>query len=82
MTRYQHNPLGELVRVTDARDNATTATYDSVGRMVTLVSPDAGRTEWRYDLAGNLRAKQTAELAARGQLIQYEYDFNRLRRID
>ncbi|WP_437589178.1 RHS repeat domain-containing protein [Sorangium sp. So ce1000] len=82
VTRYQHNPLGEFVRVTDARNNATTATYDSVGRMVTLVSPDAGRTEWRYDLVGNLRAKQTAELAARGQLIRYEYDFNRLRKID
>ncbi|WP_438029685.1 hypothetical protein [Sorangium sp. So ce233] len=82
VTRYVHNPLGELVRVTDARSNATEARYDTVGRMVELVSPDAGRTEWRYDLAGNLRAKQTAELALRGQLIRYEYDFNRLRKID
>ncbi|WP_437732812.1 SpvB/TcaC N-terminal domain-containing protein [Sorangium sp. So ce1335] len=82
VTRYAHNPLGELVRVTDARSNATEAKYDTVGRMVELVSPDAGRTEWRYDLAGNLRAKQTAELALRGQLIRYEYDYNRLRKID
>ncbi|WP_437316413.1 SpvB/TcaC N-terminal domain-containing protein [Sorangium sp. So ce385] len=82
VTRYEHNPLGELVRVTDARNNATTATYDSVGRMVELVSPDAGRTEWRYDLAGNLRAKQTAELGLRGQLIRYEYSYNRLSKID
>ncbi|WP_438006556.1 hypothetical protein WME89_49635 [Sorangium sp. So ce321] len=44
--------------------------------MVELVSPDAGRTEWRYDLVGNLRAKQTAELALRGQLIRYEYDYS------
>ncbi|XXU91104.1 hypothetical protein WMF21_47125 [Sorangium sp. So ce1099] len=58
------------------------ATYDTVGRMVELVSPDAGRTEWRYDLAGNLRAKQTAELALRSQLIRYEYDYSRLRKID
>ncbi|WP_437951376.1 SpvB/TcaC N-terminal domain-containing protein [Sorangium sp. So ce296] len=82
VTRYEHNPLGELLRVTDARNNATTATYDSVGRMVELVSPDAGRTEWRYDLAGNLRAKQTAELGLRGQLIRYEYTYNRLSKID
>ncbi|WP_437812092.1 SpvB/TcaC N-terminal domain-containing protein [Sorangium sp. So ce1078] len=82
VTRYEHNPLGELVRVTDARNNATQATYDTVGRMVELVSPDAGRTEWRYDLAGNLRAKQTAELALGGQLIRYEYDYNRLKKID
>ncbi|WP_437646302.1 hypothetical protein [Sorangium sp. So ce362] len=82
VTRYEHNPVGELVRVTDARNNVTTATYDTAGRMVALVSPDAGRTEWRYDLAGNLRAKQTAELALRGQLIRYEYDHNRLWKID
>ncbi|XYH97300.1 SpvB/TcaC N-terminal domain-containing protein [Sorangium sp. So ce1128] len=82
VTRYTHNALGELSRVTDARNNATTATYDTVGRMVELVSPDAGRTEWRYDLVGNLRAKQTAELALRGQLIRYEYDYSRLKKID
>jgi len=73
VTRYEHNPLGELLRVTDAGGNVTRAAYDTVGRMVELVSPDAGRTEWRYDLAGNVRAKQTAELAARGKLIRYEY---------
>ncbi|MGK3969872.1 RHS repeat-associated core domain-containing protein [Sorangium sp. So ce118] len=82
VTRYEHNPLGELVRVTDARNNATTAAYDTAGRMVELVSPDAGRTEWRYDLVGNLRAKQTAELGLRGQLIRYEYDYSRLKKID
>ncbi|WP_437646447.1 SpvB/TcaC N-terminal domain-containing protein [Sorangium sp. So ce362] len=82
VTRYEHNPVGELLRVTDARNNATTATYDTAGRMVALVSPDAGRTEWRYDLAGNLRAKQTAELSLRGHLIRYEYDHNRLWKID
>ncbi|AUX48099.1 uncharacterized protein SOCE26_096290 [Sorangium cellulosum] len=83
VTRYGHNPLGELLRVTDARGNVTEAAYDTAGRMVELLSPDAGRTEWRYDLAGNVRAKQTAELVARGgQQIRYEYDFNRLRKID
>ncbi|AGP41062.1 papain fold toxin domain-containing protein [Sorangium cellulosum] len=68
--------------MTDARSNATEARYDTVGRMVELVSPDAGRTEWRYDLAGNLRAKQTAELGLRGQLIRYEYTYKRLSKID
>ncbi|MGK4009231.1 RHS repeat-associated core domain-containing protein [Sorangium sp. So ce1036] len=82
VTRYEHNPLDELERVTDANGNVTQAAYDTVGRMVELVSPDAGRTEWRYDLVGNLRAKQDAELAQRGQLIRYEYEHNRLRKID
>ncbi|MGK4009229.1 RHS repeat-associated core domain-containing protein [Sorangium sp. So ce1036] len=82
VTRYEHNPLDELERVTDANGNVTQAAYDTVGRMVELVSPDAGRTEWRYDLVGNLRAKQDAELAQRGQVIRYEYEHNRLRKID
>ncbi|WP_437875556.1 toxin TcdB middle/N-terminal domain-containing protein [Sorangium sp. So ce513] len=84
VTRYAYNPVGELVRVTDARGNVTTAEYDTVGRMVALTSPDTGRTEWRYDLSGNLGARQTAKLAAEGagKLIRYEYDHNRLRRVD
>ncbi|WP_437598650.1 hypothetical protein WMF28_38435 [Sorangium sp. So ce590] len=32
VTRYEHNPVGELVRVTDARNNATTATYLAAGQ--------------------------------------------------
>ncbi|KYF76640.1 hypothetical protein BE11_11925, partial [Sorangium cellulosum] len=84
VTRYAYNPVGELVRVTDPRDNVTTAAYDTVGRMVALTSPDAGRTEWRYDLSGNLGARQTAKLAAEAasKLIRYEYDHNRLKRVD
>ncbi|WP_438015644.1 SpvB/TcaC N-terminal domain-containing protein [Sorangium sp. So ce315] len=84
VTRYAYNPVGELVRVTDARGNVTTAAYDTVGRMVALTSPDTGRTEWRYDLSGNLGARQTAKLAAEGagKLIRYEYEHNRLRRVD
>ncbi|WP_437631897.1 SpvB/TcaC N-terminal domain-containing protein [Sorangium sp. So ce854] len=84
VTRYAYNPVGELVRVTDARGNVTTAEYDTVGRMVALTSPDTGRAEWRYDLSGNLGARQTAKLAAEGagKLIRYEYEHNRLRRVD
>jgi RHS repeat-associated protein len=82
LTQYQYDPLSELTRVVDAKNNATAAEYDSVGRMVALANPDAGRTEWRFDLSGNLGAKETASLRANGQLIKYEYDFNRLRKID
>ncbi|HMA96097.1 MAG TPA: toxin TcdB middle/N-terminal domain-containing protein [Polyangiaceae bacterium] len=81
-TRYAYNPMDELVQVTDARGNGTTAQYDTVGRMVALTSPDTGRTEWSYDLAGNLVAKETARLRAAGQKVVYEYDYNRLTRID
>src|SRR5690606_2324312 len=63
-TRYEYNDVDELTRVLDAKNNATLATYDSRGLMVELDSPDMGLTEWRYDLAGNLAAKQTARLRA------------------
>ncbi|WP_437324816.1 RHS repeat domain-containing protein [Sorangium sp. So ce381] len=84
MTRYGYNAVDELMRVMDARGNVTTAAYDTLGRMVTLTSPDMGRTEWRYDRSGNVGARQTAKLLAEGagKLIRYEYDFNRLRRVD
>ncbi|WP_437911069.1 toxin TcdB middle/N-terminal domain-containing protein [Sorangium sp. So ce327] len=84
MTRYGYSAVDELVRVTDTRGNVTTAAYDTLGRMVTLTSPDMGRTEWRYDRSGNVGARQTAKLLAEGagKLIRYEYDFNRLRRVN
>ena len=57
-------------------------TFDSLGRLVTLDSPDSGRTEWLYDRTANLGAKQTARLRAKNQLVRYERTFNRVDRID
>ncbi|HEV8578799.1 MAG TPA: SpvB/TcaC N-terminal domain-containing protein [Thermoanaerobaculia bacterium] len=82
LTRYAYDALSELTAVTDARGNATRLEYDSLGRNVTLDSPDLGRTESRFDPAGNLRARITANLAASGEQIRYLYTFNRLDRID
>ncbi|HEY6560417.1 MAG TPA: SpvB/TcaC N-terminal domain-containing protein [Polyangiaceae bacterium] len=81
-TRYTYNAADELERVTDARGHVTRAEYDTLGRMVALISPDAGRTEWSYDLAGNLGAKQTDRLRAVGQRVRYHYTHNRLDAID
>src|SRR5262249_39246012 len=74
----------ELLQVEDPTRNAanlTTATYDSLGNMVFLMSPDSGQTEWRYDLSGRLGAKETANLRAAKQLVKYTYEFNRLKTI-
>lgn len=81
-TSYGYNALGELTSVTDASGNITLATYDSAGRIVTLISPDAGRTDYLFDISGNLAAKQTAKLAYGFQRIYYEYDYNRLKKIN
>jgi RHS repeat-associated protein len=80
-TKYAYDVLDELLNVKDAKGNVTTATYDSIGRMVTLSSPDAGLTQYRYATTGNLGAKQTANLRALNQAIQYQYDANRLKAI-
>jgi RHS repeat-associated protein len=81
VTRYAYNAVSELIGVTDAKDDVTNAAYDTVGRMVLLDNEDMGETQWRYDRSGNLAAKQTAKLRAQNQLIQYEYEFNRLSQI-
>lgn len=82
VTRYGYNPLSELTNVTDALGNVTSAEYDTIGRRIRLEVPDTGVTEWRYDGAGNLGAKITANLAAQGQQVRYLYTFNRLDQID
>ncbi len=80
--RYDYDALNQLTSVKDAKGSTTRLEHDTLGRNVLLDNPDLGRTEFRYDPAGNLRAKSTANLAARGQQIRYLYTFNRLDRID
>ena len=80
-TVYTYDPLSELKTVVDAGNNTTTATYDSVGTMVMLVSPDAGQTEWRHFNTGLLAAKETPVLRSNNQLVTYTYNINRLTNI-
>ncbi len=85
-TQYFYDLLGRVKKVQDARSNNTFATWDSVGHLVKLQSPDAGNSstaprEWRYCLGGYV----CTEKPPRGtstQLIKYSYDRDRLSRID
>lgn len=81
-TRYAYDALSQITSVTDARGNATHLEWDTLGRNVVLDNPDAGRTERRFDPAGNLGAEITANLAAAGKQIRYSYTFDRLSRVD
>ncbi|MEJ3742963.1 SpvB/TcaC N-terminal domain-containing protein [Actinomycetes bacterium KLBMP 9797] len=77
-TSYAYDPLGQLTKVVDDKQNVTTAAYDNFGRRTVLDNPDTGKTQTVYDLAGNPIKRITANLAAKHKAIEHEYDFNRL----
>ncbi len=80
-TRFIYSAMGELIESIDPEDNSTTYQYDMFGRVVQRNHPDAGITTWQYDGAGNLRTVRTANLAASGQHIYYNYHHGRLNHI-
>ena len=55
---------GELVTVTDDKNNVTRQSFDNLGRRTVVDNPDTGKTETTYDLASNPIAKVTANLRA------------------
>ncbi|MFI9816522.1 SpvB/TcaC N-terminal domain-containing protein [Saccharothrix variisporea] len=77
-TSYGYDPMGQLTSVVDDKGNTAKAEYDNFGRRTVVDSPDSGRTETRYDLAGNKTAKITAKLREAGKAVEYDYEYNRL----
>jgi RHS repeat-associated protein len=77
-TSYDYDPIGQITSVADDQYNTTKLSYDGFGRRTIVDSPDAGRTESRFDLADNLIAKITPNLKDKHKAIEYDYDFTRL----
>jgi YD repeat-containing protein len=77
-TDYRYDALRQITAVVDTNGNTTGVEYDLLGRRTAIDNPDAGRTETVYDPAGNAIARITANLAAEGERIAFDYDFNRL----
>ncbi len=77
-TSYTYDALDQITGVLDDHNNASGAEYDNLGRRTAVTTADGGRTETRYDLAGNEAAKITPNLRATSQQVSYTYDFNRL----
>lgn len=74
-TRFQYDALDNLTKVTDPKGLDTIYTYNGLGDLTQLQSPDTGTTSYTYDSAGN-RASQTD---ARGVTTTYAHDaLNRL----
>jgi YD repeat-containing protein len=81
-TQYAYNVLGEITAVTDAKDHTTTIDYDLLGRRLSIDNLDTGLTKYTYDANGNVTTKETAELRTGAKLIEYQYDYNRLTKIN
>ncbi len=81
-TSFVYNSINELKEVTDAEDNITVSEYDMLGRRISRDHPDAGLTEYTYDLAGNMLTQITANLREENMELTYEYDYSRLTNIN
>jgi len=87
-TSYGYNAINELTEVQDDQGNKIISEYDLLGRRISVTHPDAGKTTFEYDNAGNLISKQTANLKALSERdnadykIEYEYDKERLTNIN
>ncbi|WP_280647739.1 MULTISPECIES: RHS repeat-associated core domain-containing protein [unclassified Dysgonomonas] len=77
-TRFEFDPINQLLKAIDNGNNETVSAYDMAGRRTQVVHPASGTTIFKYDNVSNLLSKQTANLAAEGKEITYEYDYSRL----
>lgn len=69
-TKFAYDALDNLVKVTDPKGLDTAYTYNGLGDLTQLSSPDTGIAGYTYDAAGN-RKTQTD---ARGVTATYHYD--------
>lgn len=81
-TEYRYNLLNEITSVFDNDNNQTSITYDNFGRRTSINNPDAGLVEYFYDLSSNMIKKIDNNLRNNGSFILYDYDYNRLAKID
>ncbi len=78
-TTYEYNAPGNLIKLTDAKSNVTTMTYDTLGRKKTMSDPDMGDWSYSYDANGNL----TSQTDPKNQTITHTYDkLNRITKKD
>ncbi|MGH3859588.1 SpvB/TcaC N-terminal domain-containing protein [Actinokineospora sp.] len=77
-TSYGYDAMGQITSVVDDKNNTTSSVYDNFGRRTIVDSPDSGRAETVYDLAGNITAKISSKLRAQNKAIEYDYDHTRV----
>ncbi|MEK6528127.1 MAG: RHS repeat-associated core domain-containing protein, partial [Nitrospirota bacterium] len=78
-TTYQYDVLGNLTKLTDAKNNQSTMTYDTLSRKTSMTDPDMGYWIYTYDDNGNLKTQKDAK----NQTITFTYDaLNRVTKKD
>lgn len=78
-TIIQNDALDRVERVTDPKGLITIYTYNGLGDLLQLESPDTGITTYSYDEAGN----RSGQIDANEKVVEYRYDaLNRLKMVD
>ena len=77
-TRFEFDPINQLLKAIDSGNNETVSAYDMAGRRTQVIHPASGVTNLKYDNASNLLSKQTANLEEEGKFITYDYEYSRL----
>ena len=67
--KYEYNQYSEVVKQTDALDNATAYEYDAVGRLVKVTDALNISTKYSYDKLGS----KLSMTDGRGKLTRYSY---------
>jgi RHS repeat-associated protein len=70
ITRYEYDPLGNLVKIADDQGNETRLYYDTLGRKIAMEDPDMGLWRYGYDSVGNLVSQEDANRT----LLYFTYD--------
>lgn len=82
VTAFDYDPVGQLIKVTDAEGFETQSEYDLGGRRIAYKHPDKGVTKYTYDEAGNLTRMESSNLLLKGKSVNYKYTYNRLNAIE
>jgi RHS repeat-associated protein len=77
LTSFEYDPVGQLMKYTDADPLSTSYEYDWLGRRIIVRHPDNGKTIFTYNAASQLIALETAKLQNVSERINYKYHFGR-----
>jgi RHS repeat-associated protein len=70
VTTFQHDVADRVIQTTDAQNNVTSYTFDSLGQKTSMTDPDLGTVTYTHDNGGLLLGQRDAK----NQFIEFSYD--------